>query len=449
MSAELWRELNSGVGQMDEIGSVLRSRVEEYEELYFDYLRSLRGKGIEIGELYARFEENASHRERLAELGAKFRNGGASVSSGWLSDACVACTGGEGSRTFYYSLRCHRNCYYCFNPNQSGYDEHTATDRNWRAEFERIAESGRRMTHVALTGGEPLLRPSETLAFFEEAHRLWPDAHLRLYTSGDQLDARIAEDLARRGLSEIRFSVKLDDGADVYAAALDRIRLARRYGYDVMVEMPVVPGTFEEMRALLDSLDKMGCSGVNLLEFCYPFHNWGEYARRGFKVKNPPFEVLYDYEYAGSLPIEGSEEEALALMVDNIERGRSLGVHYCSLANKHRDQIYQQNHSVRFDDPVYLLDSEDFFLKTCKAYGEDAVSARRILETLPLGPQECDLWRCDDDDGSVLFHPKLLDYLELGDVRTVMSINVIERRGDDTLLRELDLVPQWKAVPAE
>ena len=47
--------------------------------------------------------------------------------------------------------------------------------------------------------------------------------------------------------------------------------------------------------------------------------------------KNPPFEVLYDYGYAGGLAVAGSEQACLELVLFALEKGLSLGVHYLSL----------------------------------------------------------------------------------------------------------------------
>jgi len=40
-----------------------------------------------------------------------------------------------------------------------------------------------------------------------------------------------------------------------------------------MVEMPVIPGSLEEMKDLLKKLDSLGIFGINLLEFCFPLNN--------------------------------------------------------------------------------------------------------------------------------------------------------------------------------
>ena len=44
-----------------------------------------------------------------------------------------------------------------------------------------------------------------------------------------------------------------------------------------------------------------------------------------------PFPVLYDYGYAGGLPLAGSELLCLELLEYALDEGLSLGVHYLSL----------------------------------------------------------------------------------------------------------------------
>ena len=154
---------------------------------------------------------------------------------------------------------------------------------------------------------------------------------------------------------------------------------------DVMVEMPVMPGEEEEMRALLVRLDSLGVRGINLLELCFPLHNEREFRRRGFKLRRKPYKVLYNYWYAGGLPIAGSEVACLDLLRFAEEAGLSMGVHYCSLDNKNTGQVFQQNRGFLLDDGFahshawLVMDSADYFLKCAKAFGKDASSVREWL----------------------------------------------------------------------
>ena len=145
-----------------------------------------------------------------------------------------------------------------------------------------------------------------------------------------------------------------------------------------MVEMPVGPHDGSAMKELLVRLDEMGVRGVNLLEFGFPLCNAEAFAQRGLKLRQNPYPILYNYWYAGGLPIAGSEAECLELMRFAAGRGLKIGVHYCSLDNKNTGQIYQQNKGFLLDKAFAAahgwlhFDEGDYFLKCVKAVGNDA-----------------------------------------------------------------------------
>src|SRR5690606_10509589 len=154
--------------------------------------------------------------------------------------------------------------------------------------------------------GEPLLYKDQTVEFFRHGRKLFPQAHTRLYTCGDYVDEPILQALKAATLDEIRFSIRMHDTPKAREHTLKEIELAREYIPQVMVEMPVPPGSGDEMRALLLELDRIGIFSINLLELCYPLINADEFNQRGFQAKARPFETLYDYCYAGGVPIARS-----------------------------------------------------------------------------------------------------------------------------------------------
>src|SRR6185312_5039460 len=109
--------------------------------------------------------------------------------------------------------KCHRDCYFCFNKNQDDYNFYLQNKKNVNEDLQSLVEQGVQLTHLALTGGEPLLHPDETLAFFLLADRLVPDAHTRLYTAGDQINEEILQGLQDAHLNELRISIKMEDSA--------------------------------------------------------------------------------------------------------------------------------------------------------------------------------------------------------------------------------------------
>ena len=384
------------------------------------------------GSLEARIAEA---RARLAARGVASRNAGASLSVGWLSPACVACTGPEGSETFSTTFRCHRDCYFCFNHNQPDYERFVREGCPWEEGLATAARERPGIVAVGLTGGEPLLALDDAVRFLERAGELFPAAHKRLYTSGDLLDEDAARRLAAVGLREIRFSVKDFDPEPLQERVLAAMAVARRRIPDVMVEMPVVPGTGARMRELLARFDAIGIRGINLLEFCFPFHGWDEFARRGLVVRNPPFAVMYDYGYSGGLPIAGSEELALELMEYGIDQGFSFGMHYCSLENKHRSEMRQRNERAAGLHPCFSLDGGDFMLKAGKVFGADRAPARAALAAAG-----CRDFLEDADDEALLFPLAWAGALAGTEVTLARSVNLMEPgEGGTSALMEVGL----------
>lgn len=423
----------------DRIDPALEAALARYDEAWDDWMRRVADQGVRFEEFGASRPRCQALRSQLAERGAVLRNGGASVVAGALSPACVACTGTGLSCTFFISLACHRRCYYCFNINQIDYGRYCREDYPWRGDLDRLAQAGAKPSCLGLTGGEPLLCLDETLAFFSYAHEMLPEAHLRLYTSGDLLDAAMLDRLAASGLTEIRFSLKLEDMPQQREKVFANMALARDRIPAVMVEMPAIPGTESEMRDILNRLDALGIFGINLLEFCYPMHEWKQFERRGFSLANPPFSVLYDYDYAGGLPVSGSEELCLKLVAYALDEGLSLNVHYCSLENKHRMEMIQRNANPAFRHPCYVLDPDDFFLKTCKVYGTEVDPVQAALKAAG--------WRDfieDAEESSLAFPPSALAVAQSEGAHPVFSYNVLEECDTDLILREVELEPAWE-----
>lgn len=419
----------------------LAAWLAEYAAIEADYLASLRATGIDFAPRDDA-EKRAALKDRLAHKGARFRNGDASISAGPLSSACKACATDEGSRTFYLSFACNRNCYFCFNANQEGYEKDRHLKETWRDELDAFLEGPVPVTHVALTGGEPLLHANEAVAFLQCAHASAPAAHLRLYTDGDFLTDELLGRLRDAGLSELRLSVKPDEEG-AHTEALRRMKLAKRYIPHIMVEMPVIPGTVDEMKQLLRAMDELGVFGINLLEFGYPRGPWQPFAERGFRIANPPFAVPYNYSYAGGLPVAGSELACLQLVEFALDEGLSLGVHYCSLENKNRTQIFQQDSAVALDDDLWEFDQSDFFWKTAKVFDDDVPRVEELLATAGAP------WARDAEEASIQFHPRYLPLLAISPVVPMLSINVIELYEGAPAVRELKLVPVAPAALLE
>lgn len=299
------------------------------------------------------------------------------------------------------------------------------------------AESGLRYVDLAVTGGEPLVHPAETIAFFEVARGLFPQAYTRLYTSGSGLTPALLAQLEAAGLSEIRFSVKTDDPPELIDHVFGQMAAARERIGSVMVEMPVMPDSRAQMEELLARMDETGIAGVNLLELCFPWHNATEFARRGYRVRSRPYRVLYNYLYAGGLPVDGSEAACVGLLEFALDAGLSLGVHYCSLENKFTGQVYQQNKHIRgVTRPWHTMSERDWFWKSAKVFGDDCATAEFALRS--SGEVRFDR---DAESDSLEFPVAAISALArtMPDAEVAVCLAIAERRDDGDVLRELAL----------
>jgi pyruvate formate-lyase activating enzyme-like uncharacterized protein len=411
---------------------VLRNYAEQYIRIEREFLDQIRNNGIEI----ASAENDKKPLEvRLLELkrkGATLRNNSKSVFVNRISPACQACQTSIGSATLFISLKCHRNCFYCFNPNQENYAYYRDHTRDTVAELEALRKHGK-IKHLALTGGEPLLHKNEAVRFFQAAQQISPKIYTRLYTSGDFLDQQTLERLKDASLDEVRFSIRLHDLEKGQRHTYDQIALSRVYIPNVMVEMPVLPNTLEQMKEVMGKLEKLGIFGINLLEFCFPFHNAEEYTQRGYRIKARPYRVLYNYWYAGGLPVAGSEEECLDLIEYALDEKINLGVHYCSLENKHTGQIYQQN-SIRPLPKTMYFSPGDYFLKSAKVFGNEINQVRRFFQK--TGNKN---YVINEKYNYLEFHVRQIKSLQKMDIEVGLSTNVIENRDGERFIRELKL----------
>lgn len=362
------------------------------------YVDALEEKGLKFAEPHSDDAECERLRKELADRGVEVRNAGASLSWGHLSPACVGCTDNVGSETFSTTFKCHRDCYFCFNKNQPDYEFLFKNGCPWEERLEESFEENGELACIGLTGGEPLLNVDESVKFLNRAKELHPNAHMRMYTSGDLLTAESAKRLRDAGLAEMRFSVKDGDTREQQERVLAAMRIAKAYIPSVMVEMPVAPNAEEHMKWLLAEFNDIGIDGINMLELCFPFCNWDEFEKRGFLLKNPPFEVMYDYGYSGGLAVAGSEALILKLMLWCLDNDINIGLHYCSLENKHRSEIRIKNERARDILPYFTFDEGDFFLKMGKVFGQDVNPAKAALESIG-----CDEIREDEHERSLTF----------------------------------------------
>jgi len=410
--------------------TALRSYAGRYVSIYKNFMEQMSHLGLEVDAQDDR-EQVQTTIAALRKKGIKIRNDARSIVYHDLSPACKACQKGVGSVTFFISLKCHRDCFYCFNPNQEGYLHFLEHSRDLESELDDLRDSEQPVRHLGLTGGEPLLHKEKTISFFQKARKDFHDVYTRMYTSGDHLDRDTLQALKHAHLDEIRFSIRMHDLAKGQRHTFDQITLAKEYIPYVMVEMPVLPGTFEEMKEVLLELDRLGVFSINLLEFCFPMNNAKAFREQGYTIRARPFRVLYNYWYAGGLPVAGSELVCLDLLDYAMESRLKMGVHYCSLENKHSGQVYQQNFGNSFSDTLYFS-QKDYFLKSAKVFGADILPVRQIFDA-----SNYENYLLSEEHSYLEFHVDKIGTLKKLDIEIGISTNILEKRADGLVLREL------------
>jgi pyruvate formate-lyase activating enzyme-like uncharacterized protein len=356
----------------------LRTDAGRYSEMYERFMDNFRDFGLPIAENDCSAERSELIGD-LKRLGVKLRNHGRSLLWGdKISAACEDCIKGERTHTFILTLACNRDCFFCANKNQFDYAEGKLRINDIIAQYEKERKRAGGFRSVGLTGGEPLLHPDKCCEFIKYVKRNDKRTEIRLYTNGDLASEEILGRLAKAGLDEIRFGLKPDREAEL-ERALSHLSTAVNYIPRAMVEMPVEPDKLETMKELADRFDEIGIFGVNILEFLFPWVHIEEFKQNGYRIAQRPYRILYDYTYAGGVPIAESEIKALELLKYIAEKRYSYGAHYCSLENKLTAQVWQHNRNVRLTE-MERLSEKDFFIKTAKAYGEDAAKVRDIFD---------------------------------------------------------------------
>lgn len=409
---------------------LLRKDIERYVEIYESFMTEFISTGLQIA--VDNTEKAEALKQELTKLGVKSRNGGKSYLWGEISPSCEHCITGEGSSTFILSLQCNRDCFFCTNKNQYNYSYAKNNVNNIIDEFDKTVRNYGKMRSVAITGGEPLIFADKCVKFIRHAKKDNKKTETRIYTNGDLVTEEVLEKLKKAGLNEIRFGLKPENGVvseDLY----EKLSLAVKYIPRTMVEMPCGIGQLDSMKTMLDRLETIGIYGINVLEFLFPWVHAKEYAERGYKVKNRPYKVLYDYTYAGGVPVAGSEEECLELIKYAALKKFKTGVHYCSLENKLTSQIWHHNRKLKTTD-IEFFSSNDFFVKTAKAFGVDAEKAKELLDKAAVSH-----YTYNASDSFIEFSVHDIKHLKDANIELGISYMILDYDEQGSFVRELSV----------
>ena len=180
---------------------------------------------------------------------------------------------------------------------------------------------------AGITGGDPLVvvdRVCEYITFLK--NKFGKEFHTHLYTPLQLVTKERLQKLANAGLDEIRFHPNIDD-----KTLWKRIFLARKYSWDIGIEIPCIPKKKKEILELIAFVkDKVKFINLNELEFSEP--NEQLFDKQKLKVRNT-------LTYA----IKGSSE--LAKEILNEANAKNLTIYFCTA--KLKDGVQMKNRFLR------------------------------------------------------------------------------------------------------
>lgn len=290
-----------------------------------------------------------------------------SWNKGTLPKGCAMCVRGEKLVLFCTGL-CPNKCFYCpISEQKSGKDVIYANE--WKIAKEKDILEEARLTKAkgaGITGGDPLVKLDRVVHYIRLLKKKFGKKfHIHLYTPLTLVTEEKLKKLFKAGLDEIRFHPMLDRPNE-----WPRISLARKFDWDVGVEIPVIPGKKKQTIRLIDFIeDKVDFLNLNELEISDT--NVNKLVERGFKTKD-------DLSYA----VKGSQEMAMQLL-KYLKKSR-LNVHYCTAQTKDKAQLSRRikrralNVAKKFD----FVTKDGTLVRGC-IYLKDLVPGvgyRRMLE---------------------------------------------------------------------
>lgn len=250
---------------------------------------------------------------------------------GPLPKGCRFCIKGSKVVLFVTGM-CPRSCYYCPISDKK-YKKDVIFADEWQTDSIKDIITEAKLIKAqgaGFTGGDPLCRIGRTIVFIRQLKKVFGKGfHIHLYTSLDLVNYSVLGRLYNAGLDEIRFHLDLDD--DLLWGRLEK---ALRYNWDIGIEIPVIPGKFNNYRRIIRFIEVINKNNRNKIKFL----NLNELETAdncasklismGFKTKN-------QLSYA----VKGSEELALRIIRYISDKKIKLNAHCCTATLKDRVQL--------------------------------------------------------------------------------------------------------------
>lgn len=239
------------------------------------------------------------------------------------AEGCVQCQ--QGSKlVLFVTGKCHWGCDYCpLSDNRRETPDMFANERRCTT-WEEVIEEGRAMdaTGTGITGGDPMLDMDKTLEAVRQLKTAFGASHhIHAYTS-IPFDPAQAAVFGLAGLDEIRFHL-LDGTTEKYRATMEACAQA---GITVGVELPCEPDKEDQLFALLEDLETVPVTFLNLNELEITVGNQDNMDVRGFNLSG-----------GITAAAEGSAE--LALRLKHAAQDKPYHLKFCTAKYKDAGQL--------------------------------------------------------------------------------------------------------------
>lgn len=247
---------------------------------------------------------------------------------GELPRGCQLCLRGRKSLVLITGL-CHVRCPYCpLPPEVLGRDVVLVNDvevRSWRQVLEECLTCS--SLGVGISGGEPALVPERvySVAQYLKAY-FGPHFHIHIYTHARALRWRVAEFLIL-SCDEVRVHSLSCDEVRTALQVLEQVRRREYRDVDLGVEVPVFPGTEQQLLNLAETVWRCGVF-LNLNELELTEGNREYLTKLGYRVRPD-----------SATAVVGSWECGRRVVEEVARRIPDLTIHLCTVAAKERLQL--------------------------------------------------------------------------------------------------------------
>jgi hypothetical protein len=248
-------------------------------------------------------------------------------SHGNLPEGCRLCVKGRKLVLFVTGV-CMQKCFFCpISEKKSGKDFVYVNE--WKVSSENDVVEEARLTQAqgaGITGGDPLAKLAKTVRYIRLLKRKFGKSfHIHLYTPLVLVSAAKLKTLYDSGLDEIRFHPNLED-----KKSWSKLLLARKFKWDVGIEIPVIPGREQQTKQLVDFIaDNKAVDFLNLNELERSDSLVSKLDIAGFKTKG-----------GQSYGIKGSEKLAKTILKYAEKKG--IATHYCTAKLKDKVQLTER-----------------------------------------------------------------------------------------------------------